>query len=633
MFLARYDGEFLKAKLLPRDQWRPFPPASDRHAWDGLLSAPLNQERKADLVKKATALLGSPWPPLPATLYMEFQRNGNRTRYEAPYFTRRQNLAVLVLAECMVNDGRFLDEIVNGLWCILEELTWCIPAHAGHGHKTADDPLPAQDPESVDLYACETAMVMAQTLYLLREPLDALSPSLCQRVREAIIKRVVVPVETRTDFWWLIGVNNWTPWCTSNVLGAAMFVLDDPDRLVRLTLKLMQALDRFIDRYGDDGGCNEGPGYWGVAAGAMLIFLELLYSRFNGAVDIYREPRIRKMGHFIVTAHLAGPWFMNFADASARGGVNAPVAYQYGRRAGDKNMQDIALLSERDWHKNNPVRSLSSRTVYDSNISQMLRELFWMPTDEKPAELRYPLTAWLPDLQVMVARESEADGRGMVLSAKGGHNDENHNHNDIGQFIVLVDGQPGIVDVGVETYTKQTFSPKRYDIWCIRSSAHNVPLVNGIEQAPGRDFQATHLDFGEDGDGAHLAMNLESAYPAKAGIRSWRREFQFRRSGGAQVIMRDSFELAPGIASDILVPFFSHAKVTILDHGRILINTQPTALIMTYPSDSMEADIEIVPLADPKLSGVWGPELYRIELRYTGGKSKGSYELVFQPRG
>ena len=96
---------------------------------------------------------------------MEFVRNGNRSRYETPYFKRRRRLGILVLAECWEGQGRFLDEIANGLWAISEEVSWSVPAHA----RNAPDPLPSADAEMVDLFAAQTAMIVARALYLVGE--------------------------------------------------------------------------------------------------------------------------------------------------------------------------------------------------------------------------------------------------------------------------------------------------------------------------------------------------------------------------------------------------------------------------------------------------------------------------------
>ena len=467
---------------------------------------------------------------------MEYARTGNRSHFEEPYFRRRARLSTLVLAEALCHTGRYLDEIINYLCAIGEEASWCLPAHA---ERLPGDVLPRYERPTVDLFACETAAVLAEACYLLREELGAVLASLLQFVDAEIVRRVIEPSETREDFWWLSGRNNWTPWCASNTLCAACYTLDDPPRLAALTQKLMAAVDRFIDSYGADGGCDEGPGYWAVAAGAMLIFLEVLHSRTRGAIDIYQEPLIRNMGRFIVTAHLDGAWFLNFADASARVEPMRAVVYRYGQRIGDAEMSNLALLSMRAWQRENPVSPLFMPTHTGGDLLYRLRELYWMPANAQPVEQPRPLTAWLPELQVLTVRESAQSGHGLVLAAKGGHNDESHNHNDIGQFLIMLDGQPGIIDIGVETYTRQTFSPRRYELWCIRAAGHNVPLVNGVEQAAGREYRATNVECTDEHGVARLAMQLEQAYPPEARLSSLRREITFDRQA-ALIEVRDS---------------------------------------------------------------------------------------------
>ena len=135
--------------LLPKDDWQPFPTASNP---DGLDAIP--QSIRAAHIAEGEKALGENWNPLPATLFLEYVRIGNRSRFERAQFGRRQQLAGLVLAELFERKGRFMDQIVNGIWVVCEESFWGVPAHlngqkAGLGLPDVTDPY-------VDLFAAET---------------------------------------------------------------------------------------------------------------------------------------------------------------------------------------------------------------------------------------------------------------------------------------------------------------------------------------------------------------------------------------------------------------------------------------------------------------------------------------------
>lgn len=635
MLTQRYDHAFLKTHLLPRQQWQPFPQANNRPAWEAIAANPAYRGLTQFLLQAAEQQPGAAWPTLPATLYMEFVRTGNRSHYEELYFERRQRLATFVLAECLEYRGRFLDEIVNGLWAIMGEVTWCIPAHArqlgrqlGPDHYI-HDPLPRPVAEFVDLFACETAMVLAETLYLLHDALESLSFALCERLRAQILNRVVIPVETRYDFWWMGGSMNWGPWCASNALGAGFYLIEDPARLALFTFKLMGIIDRFIGAYGADGGCDEGPSYWGVAAGAMLIFLELLHSRTNGAIDIYHEPIIQNMGQFITSAHLAGKWFANFADAPAQLALKQAVVYRYGERVQDQAMQNLALAFAAGLRTTGQEGATLLRENTGGALMHILRDLFWMPAERPAVPIRHTSTVWLPDVQVLIAREQPEDGQGLVLAAKGGHNGENHNHNDLGQFIILLDGQPGIVDIGRGTYTRQTFDPERYSLWFTRAAGHNVPIVNGVEQAADREFRATEVIFTEEGSVQKFAMNLEAAYPAEAGLKSLRRTITFQHGQPARIIIQDKFETNTETPT-IVIPLYSQHPVENVQPGRMLILMRPRRLALTYDPEYLQLEIVPIRLDDPSFQKTWGAQIFKIAFTCRNPGRNGRYSFVFQ---
>ena len=624
MLRERYPYEKLRRLLVPTRAWRPFPRASERGAWDALLTAPLNQKRKAYLVGLAEAAAGAAWPALPAALYMDFARTGTRVRFETPYFERRTRLGTLVLAECLEGRGRFLDEIVNGLWLILEESTWCLPAHTG------GLALPLPDTQYVDLFACETAMVLSEALYLLEGELERAAPAIPRRIRDEVIRRVIEPSETRSDFWWFNGRNNWTPWCCANALGAAMIVLDDEERLARFVARLMGPVDAYVGRHAPDGGCDEGPMYWGVGAGALLLFLEHLHSRSNGAVTVYDEPLVANMGRYVCSVHLDGPWFFNIGDGGAHLAPPRAVVYRYGERTGVPDMQSLAKVTARGGCVDGAVDPLLQRGGTGATLTHGLRELFWMPADEQPVTWRKPLSTWLADLQVMTVRERPVPGQGLVLAAKAGNNDASHNHNDVGQFVLWLNGAPVIIDLGVESYTRKTFSPERYDLWTIRSSSHNVPLVNGIEQAAGAAFKAADVRYVTGAAGEELSMELREAYPAGAGIAELHRDVRFERGRTACVVVCDRFALT-SVPVRFVVPLFTPADVQVAGPCDLRLVTAGGSVAMCVTPGNAQISVSRVEITDARLRGSWPAWLTRIDVVLDESVATGSCEMRFTP--
>ena len=154
---------------------------------------------------------------------MEFKNNGNRSNYEIPSLTRRMNLNALVSAEMLENKGRFIPDIVNGIWAICEESYWGVPAT--NNLQKDQSGLPDITEPIIELFDAETAALLAWTYYLLKPQLDKVSPLICQRILMEENRRFLKPFTERSDYWWMGYVdstrksNNWTPWIVSNYLG------------------------------------------------------------------------------------------------------------------------------------------------------------------------------------------------------------------------------------------------------------------------------------------------------------------------------------------------------------------------------------------------------------------------------
>jgi len=396
----------LSSALLTPEAWHPFPRAAEREAWRKIPAAV-----RDGTIASARGFAGTEWPAAKATVFLDFVRDGNRSRFEAVSFARRTRLATLVLAECFQGEGAFLDDIADGIWTICEETFWGVPAHVGAQKRGSG--LPDVREPIVDLFAAETGMLLAWTDYLLAEKLDTVSPLLRDRIRVETKRRILDPCLERDDFWWMgFGgrvVNNWNPWICANWLAATLLLEDDPDRRVRSVRKILLCLDRFLDPYPEDGGCDEGPGYWDRAGASLFDALELLRGATGGAVDVFDRPLIREIGLYIARAYIAGRWYISFADASAILSPSAALIYRYGRAVRDETLRGFgALLARRQELGRGQMRGSFG------GLGRILPALFSL--DEiasAPPREPLPRDVWLPGLQVMAARSRQGSTAGL----------------------------------------------------------------------------------------------------------------------------------------------------------------------------------------------------------------------------
>ncbi len=619
----------LSPTLLSRSDWHPFPTAAERRPWESLPD-PI----RSALVNSGERALEAEWPALPATLFLDYARTGSRSNYERPRFRRRGILADLVLAYCAQPADKYLDPIVDAIWSICEESSWAVPAHLSRAQR-AGEGLPDTAEPVVDLFAAETGAALAWCLYLLDPAPDRASPLLRPRIEREVRMRVLQPCFDR-DFHWMKMLNNWNPWINSNRLTCALLLEDDDERRLRHVTESIKSIDVFLATHPRDGGCDEGPGYWGRAAASLFDSLELLTSATGGAFDACRQPLVAEMGRYIYRVHIADSWFVNFADAPAICIPDAALVHGYGKRIGDRLMQEFgAYLAELSARK----RAGGVRGTSRQSIGRRLRDVFssgdLAHTAPRPPLLR---DVWLPDTQVMVARSAGGSTDGLFLAAKGGHNAESHNHNDVGQFVVFENARPLLIDAGVEGYRRETFSSRRYEIWTMQSCFHNLPAINGQTQAAGEAHRARDVSCAVDDSSAALTMDIAPAYPAGAGILSWQRTLSLRRGQRDVVEVADEWKLEQKPES-LLLALLTPSDADMTRKGEIVLKGRPLSEERSSGSGRLRFDpeifdikIETIPIDDARLARVWGGRISRILLQVTAAGASGGCRLEIDNR-
>ncbi len=607
--------------LIPQAVWVPFPKSDDKAAW-----AKADQRMLNSILKQAQSYLNYDWPYIPATKSLLIERTGDRNEYQSLSFKKRGVLGTLLLAEVYENKGRFLDAIIDGVWSICEESFWGVPAHLPKSKEYAG--LMDVSAPFVDLFAAETGTYLAWVDYFLGDKLDSVSPQIRKRIYYEINNRLFKPLMTKPHGWMTTNQNgrapnNWNPWICSNWLNTVLLLEKNDQQRATMTFKIVKVLDEFLNPYPQDGGCDEGPSYWGAAAASLYDNISMLNHATNNAFQyVYEDEKIRNMGKFIYRAQISDFYFLNFADADPQPKMSANMIYRYG-----KDIKDPAMMKFGAYYRQQEDILTGTFHFFRKLYALFIQDEYQIAEQGLPL----PKDVWLPDLQVMAARDHQGTTKGFYVAAKGGHNDESHNHNDIGNYVVYFDGRPLLIDVGRGTYTRKTFSDKRYDIWYNCSEYHNTPSVNGKTQLPGKEFKASEVLYKSGKSYAQFSLDLEKAYPEDAAINTWKRTIRLNREKNVQVTDVINLKRASDLTQHIMTCYPSE----ITKAGELIIHYKTKEkkfrdFLIRYNPKQMEAVVEKIPLTTMEDQGIiqkWGDTIYRINFKVISPKTTDKFNF------
>lgn len=603
----------ISAKSKPLSLFTPCPPASCRAPWENL-----PENVKELLIKEGEKYINFRFPSILATEFMAFCRTGNRVNYEDKLFERMIILDTLVLAECVEYKGRFLDDIINAVFLICEETAWQLPAHNTYIQDTPQHLLPDITNPVVDLFAAEAGAVLAVTEYVLRDAFAAVSPAISIAINHNLESRIFRPY-LENYFWWMGNgtshVNNWTPWCTQNVLLATFTresLLPGHEAIFQ---KACQSLDYFLDEYGEDGCCDEGAQYYRHAGLTLFNCLEVLNGiTANAFSSIYQEKKIYNIAAYILNAHIAGPYYVNFADCSPVAGPCNAREYLFGKRTNDP---DLMAFAAQDYRADRDF--LLSQ---EHNLFYRLQTIF---THEEITAFGNEGPVPHPDLFYTSAGLFLARDDRFCLAVKAGDNGDSHNHNDTGSFTIYKDGRPMFIDVGVESYTAKTFSPDRYEIWTMQSAYHNLPTFGTAMQKDGEAYGARNVSYDFTQTQCSITMDLSPAYPDCPELASYTRYALLEK--GKSITISDTWKST--LPSGILKPEHQPVILSLMTYEKPVIREDSIAanhcctieignLGSCHISGTSHIETEEIPITDPRLSIAWKHSIYRIKATLNG---------------
>jgi quercetin dioxygenase-like cupin family protein len=603
--------------LITGNSWIDLPDYNNRTFWNNL-----PENIRNEYIAKAEKYLSYDWPVVKATDYLEFIRSGDRR--QQVYAACSNALNSLVMGELTEGKGRFIDQIINAVWYYSEQTWWGWSAHLGT--QKAGAGLPDITDPFVDLGVGEIANDLSWTYYLFHQEFDRIHPLISARLKMEITNKVLVPYLTRDDFWYMGFTggrpNNWNPWINYNMLNSFMLIEDDPAKKREAVDKIVRSLDKFLNGYSDDGGCDEGPSYWGAAGALLYESLELLGKATGGSFNVFDNTLVQNIGKYFYRANIHVPYFINFADADATTMGNASAVYRYGKAIKDSIMQQFGAYLAR-------LGNFGEHS-FGGRICDQIKNLTLM-NEITHAAAKEALVAdfWLPETEIAGARDMQGSYSGFFFGAKGGFNDESHNHNDVGSCVMYFDGKPCIIDLGREEYNAKTFSPRRYEIWTMQSGYHNLPVINGTDQKEGKNFKALNTTFHADSRKAVFSTDIAGAYPAGAMVKRWLRSYTLNR--GKSFIIKDRYELTGTGKEPTSSNFMTYCRVTKIRDGLLRLDGDGFSIEMSYDPRKADPIIEYIEVKDRTLKRYWPKGVTRIRMQFLNPGLNGDQSFTFRP--
>ncbi len=587
------------AAMLPEAPGLPVPPASDRRAW----SRTARRREVQAAVTRAEAYLKSPLPAMTDELYLDYSRTGNRDRAQGPFFDRRSRVAAYVLAECAEGRGRFLGPLQEAIRSISAERSWVLPAHDGN-LQTFNDKL-----ITVDLGAAMYAADLATAGALLG---DRLAPDIRGLIAADLERRIFGPVRDmvagKQPGYWLDYKMNWNSVCLDGVTTAALAAL--PDRRGRAWFAAVaeRYSNNALEGFTPDGYCDEGVSYWNYGFGHYVALSEVLRRSTRGGVDLLSRDKAVMPAAYGTRVEIMDGICPPFADCPVGARPSAGL---------------VDLLSRRFAGKG----TLPRRVALGAGLCDQVMALFADDAPRAVTGVKWPAAdsrrAWFPEEGVLVGRPLRGGRMGVAM--QGGHNAQNHNHNDVGVFMVVVNGTAVLPDIGAEVYTRRTFSAQRYESMALNSWGHAVPLIGGKMQKGGRAAEAGLLGcrFADDAD--ELSLDIRPAYdlPDPAILQ---RTFRFERRA-ERFTVTDRFDFAEPTSYETALLTFGTweqtgpAEMRVTDGGQsVIVRIQaPEGLRLAISAAPVEEDLT----ARRKAT--------RIAVRLVGDVKQGSLAMVITP--
>ncbi|MCB5237325.1 heparinase II/III family protein [Niallia circulans] len=525
---------------------------------------------------------------IPFIGYKKYLSIGERLTFENAYFQRRKQLTTLALAYYLRKDDKVKEMLEQVIWDICDEYSWALPAHL----PIIKDKYSRESPRWIDLFAAETAGALAEIMELLG---NDLSDFLIDRMEDEIERRVLIPFEQKKWKWEKME-NNWSAVIAGSIGIVVLNLLEKNSVRQRGILDRLDGSFRsYLSGFGADGACLEGVGYWGYGFGYYIYFAEK-YRNLLGDDYYLSIDKVKKIAEFPFHAMVNKNSYVPFSDYSQ---PELPSGL-------------LSFCSQEFGVKIPPLETISSLDFdHCYRFAHIYRNLLWTTASIKEEQKDNDIH-FFEQAEWITARLPKSN---LYFAAKGGNNQESHNHNDIGHFIFGSMDTLFLTDLGAGEYTKDYFDEKkRYKFLTTSSEGHSLPIINEQFQENGK-VSAKNVRLINNGkkedDSMSFCLDLTEAYNDLSKLEKCNRYLSLHPSKRC-LIVKDYFVFNQA-SNQVTESFVTFYKPKIASNIVELSDGKSTCMILFDTDDIvMVEQVYNTHKGDPR-------KVYLIKALYRGG--------------
>ncbi len=528
--------------------------------WEKVRTHPYFANTVKTITERAERFLKTEPPQIKFSEIHLYVTTGNRTVFQKVYGEYEARMRTFFFMYLLTKDEKYITPLADAIWNICDFETWTIPAHV------AETATLERRHTWLDLCSTIMGFRVAEVLYFVGDKLPEL---VYRRAKNEVRVRIIESYRDHNDFWWMRADNNWSAVCIGAVLSAYLYAAEKEEIDAQIP-RMIETAKCYLRGFDNEGCCKEGYGYWNYGFSFFCMFASMLRDYTDGEIDMFKDEKVHAIALFQQNAAINETQSISFSDA----GMN---------------------FSPNPWLSHflkNEYPDIEIPGFKESNIeAACLRYILWQEPELADSKMN-PKSFIFKETQWFIHRSPAYN-----LAIKGGHNNEPHNHNDVGSFLISKDGKVTFCDPGGGEYTRQYFSSERYTILANSSRGHSVPIINGNFQVTGKKkstvYNETETEYG---------ISMENGYDIPT-LTSLRRDVSCLPE---KAIITDTYVFTEAPES-VVERFVSLEKPEITPEG-----IKCGASVLSYDPDVFELSLGEEPIIR---SSTFQPPLYFVDLK------------------